>query len=253
MDRKPAYFAIIPAVVRYDNELPANAKLLYGEISALTGPEGFCWASNGYFSSLFGMSKDRIRHMFALLEQRGHIAIEVIREAQTNQVMQRRIWPKWSLVDAEIQRWDVKGNEKEPPLAKNSQTSGQNQPNPPAKNSRVYNRKNNTSKNNTPIVPKEIEEKLVDYAGSNGELLSALLGLAEARMRARRPLSTVRAVTLLLNKLDKYSGGDDAAKISLLDAATERGWLTVYPPKDGGSESSPAPQRVQDDEAVAEW
>ena len=36
MNEKPNYYAIIPANVRYDNELRANEKLLYGEITALS-------------------------------------------------------------------------------------------------------------------------------------------------------------------------------------------------------------------------
>ena len=41
----PGYFSVIPANVMYDVELCPNAKLLYGEITALCNKKGYCWAT----------------------------------------------------------------------------------------------------------------------------------------------------------------------------------------------------------------
>ncbi len=54
MKEKPNFFAIIPSGVRYDKDLTPNAKLLYAEITSLLSMGGECYASNRYFSELYG-------------------------------------------------------------------------------------------------------------------------------------------------------------------------------------------------------
>lgn len=91
MERKPAYWAVLPAAVRYDEQLPANAKLLYAEISAMSDATGFCWASNGYLAGLFGLEKDSVARLLGKLAARGYVILEVIRD-ERNAVTERRIW-----------------------------------------------------------------------------------------------------------------------------------------------------------------
>ena len=73
--QKPAYWAVLPAVVRYDPDLPPSAKILYAEISALTDQRGFCFASNDYFRKLFGMSERTLQEQLRALKRRGYISI----------------------------------------------------------------------------------------------------------------------------------------------------------------------------------
>lgn len=109
-NENPNYYAIIPANVRYDKELPAMAKLLYGEITCLTQKEGFCWAGNSYFADLYEMSISRISKLIALLEARGYISIKVERN-KNKEVIRRLIRIK----SAEITGAPVKNNSTLPP------------------------------------------------------------------------------------------------------------------------------------------
>ena len=87
---KPGYFAIIPAEVRYDPDLRPNEKLLFGEITALASKEGFCWATNNYFATLFGVSTRVITTWISNLKKKGYIKVFSDRDA--NKVIQRRIY-----------------------------------------------------------------------------------------------------------------------------------------------------------------
>ena len=70
---EPGYYAIIPSSVRYDKKLPANAKLLFGEITALCNKEGYCWATNEYFAELYGTSDKTIGRWLKALKTKGVI------------------------------------------------------------------------------------------------------------------------------------------------------------------------------------
>ena len=51
----PGYYAIVPSIIRYCNELKPAEKLMYGEITALSNMYGYCTAGNRYFSKLYGV------------------------------------------------------------------------------------------------------------------------------------------------------------------------------------------------------
>ena len=76
-DVRPGYYAVIPADVRYDDRIPANAKLLYGEISALIGKDGFCFATNQYFAEIYGCTPVTVARLVSKLEEAGYIKREL--------------------------------------------------------------------------------------------------------------------------------------------------------------------------------
>ena len=71
----PGFWAVLPAAVRYDPELPSTAKLLYAEISALTDQRGYCFAPNSYFMKLYGISERTLQDHLRALKSRGYIRV----------------------------------------------------------------------------------------------------------------------------------------------------------------------------------
>ncbi len=86
---KRSYYAIIPGNVRYDKSLTPNAKLLYGEITALCNEKGYCWAGDSYFTELYGVSRSTVQRWFSQLERKGYIKREVKYKEGTRKIEHR--------------------------------------------------------------------------------------------------------------------------------------------------------------------
>ncbi len=126
-------YSVIPARVRDDHALRPNAKLLYGELSALALAEGYCWASNAYLAEQLGVAIKTVEGLLKQLKDRAHISLEVERDKETNEVLRRKIWicgPPGSSV---------------PPPLKIKGRSPQNQGDPPLKIEGRIIEENNTS------------------------------------------------------------------------------------------------------------
>jgi hypothetical protein len=86
---KPNYYAIIPAEVRYSENLTPNAKLLYAEITALSQKDGSCWASNKYFSNLYNVSTVTISRWISSLVENNFINREIVYKKGTKEIDKR--------------------------------------------------------------------------------------------------------------------------------------------------------------------
>jgi hypothetical protein len=136
----PNYFAVIPARVRYDKTLCSDAKLLYGEISALCNVKGYCWAQNDYFARLYNVSDRTIQRWLTSLKTAGVVSVEYSFKAGTKEIESRKIRitapqadsPDRSKSAAE-KTPPAKSAEPEPPAMRETPADGSAAPEPPAK------------------------------------------------------------------------------------------------------------------------
>lgn len=229
---RPGYYAIIPADVRYDDRIPANAKLLYAEISALIGAAGFCYASNQYFARIYGMSADSITRLFKKLEDNGYIKREIEKD-QTGQVVRRKIYLSVSV--PQIQPPDFFTGT---PLQKNREGTCKKDGETNTSNTNIE--KENIKEKAKALTDDELRTMFVSWITERGEgrwpntvknqVYFALIGFYEPRStKKQEPARTKAAFTALSNRLARYSEGDPAVMIDMLERATTAGWKSVFP------------------------
>ncbi len=141
------YYAIIPANVRYDKDLSANAKLLYGEIIALSNGEGYCWATNSYFANLYNVKNIAVSRWISQLVKKGYIKSVIIYRNGTKEIESRRLY----IGDTPIIK-----NDSTPIIKKDNTSIIKNDNTPIIKKDK----ENNTSINTTSI---NIYSRVIDY------------------------------------------------------------------------------------------
>ena len=246
--RAAAYYAIIPAEVRYNQQLSPNAKLLYGEISALATREGYCFASNQYFADLYQVAPRSIIRMIKQLESYGFIRAMEERDKVTGQTKGRRIYLAVSAAE------EHQGDKIVTPIGQNCQGEGDKNVTPLLIiNNNKYINSAESKKKSKPISAHAqfaawVQERSVGWeARDTARVLEAFEGFAGERAKNKNPIGAGRAITLLCNRLADYSGGDPAVMAEMLDDATLKGWKSVYPP-DGKKRGAPAKKQEADDE-----
>lgn len=247
--RSAAYYAIIPANVRYNQKLSANAKLLYGEISALASREGYCFASNQYFADLYQVTPRSVIRMVKQLEDGGFIRTQEERDKETGQCKGRRIYLAVSTSD------EQPGDKIVTPSGQNCQEGGD-------KNVTPLLLINNNKYINSAVAEKSEKDSAVRaqfaawlqtqsagwYEKDTARVLEAFTGFLEARRKNKKPVKSSRAVTLLCNRLAQYSSGSPIVMADMLDTAVLHGWQSIYPP-DGDRPAKVSPRK----EADTEW
>ena len=229
---QPGYWGVLPAEVRYDDRIPANAKLLYAEISSLIWMTGYCWADDSYFAGLYQMTERTIRSLLKALAESGYIRIE--REAgEHNVTRKRRIYaglnPLAAAPSSSEKNFQTKASVRKKFSGSSEKTFQTNI---------IY----QEILTNTPIAPEseallrklepEIAQAIGEAAKRRPELLAAWLDFAETRRAKRSPIKTVRTVELLDKKLRTLSRGKEETAVEIIEQSIENGWTGLFPLKD---------------------
>lgn len=247
---RPGYYAIIPADVRYDDRIPANAKLLYGEISALIGAEGFCYASNSYFMRIYGFSDPTITRLITQLEKAGYIKREMEKD-KSGQVVRRKLYLSASV--PEIQ----------PPINFDT-TSHQNKGEGTIKNDGDTNTSITVLKENKkekakqekpePLTDEQLRDAIVTGIGKiaqpswsrdeKNEIFRLAMALYDPGrvVKKAHPVRSQLSVDGTFRKLSQ--GGSPQVMINMLSDAIIGGWQGVQVPKQQQiSQKQPAEER----------
>lgn len=110
---QPNYYAVIPANVRYDKDLTANAKLLYGEISALAQKDGACYATNKYFAELYNVSQVSISKWINSLVDKKYINFKIIYKEGTKEILNRYLTLVYDPIKENLKDNNTSTNNKE--------------------------------------------------------------------------------------------------------------------------------------------
>lgn len=181
------------------------------------------------------VSREVVRKALVRFEKLGFWTLKRTRKGTLIHIVN---WRKYQLYDNE-------GNPRENPRG----TNGEPTENPRGTHGEPSNKKESkNSKNvrreeyNTPLPPKGGRGGAISlferFSNGNHDLLSALKGWREMRIRMKKPL-TEKAAELNLKDLQQLSGGDEKMMVAIVSQSIKRGWQGFYALK----EAQAAPRR----------
>lgn len=167
-----SYYAIIPAEVRYDEDLPPNAKLLYGEITSLCNEKGYCWASNQYFADLYKVSKITVSRWISTLNKKGYITIETLYKEGTKEFIGRHLYITNTPINKNVNRYiqnDLEGVNKivNTPINKNAKDNNKDINNTFNNKKDVYTHKHKYGEYQHVLLTDKEHTHLVELYGSS--------------------------------------------------------------------------------------
>lgn len=227
-----SYYAIIPANVRYDSNIPANAKLLYGEITALCNERGYCWASNAYFAELYKVSKTSVSNWISGLQKQGYLSVELIYKEGSKEIESRYIKIVNDPIKENLERYPKKLNDL---IQKNCNGNSTNknttledtQPkgcgakrttSNPLKDSLAQQKKTRKAKDMVTM------RNMISAFTANEDIQDALKQYFNIRVKKGL---LPEQWQIILDDLRKYAGTDSALAIEQIDNAIAGGYMQI--------------------------
>lgn len=129
--QKPNFYSITPAPVRYNNKLQPMARIIYGEITALSNKYGYCSAKNTYFAKVFDLSIRQVTFLLAQIEKFKYI--KMVYTNRTN----RKIYPLMDIYGSEVSAEKREGKPATPANGKLAYSPKASKTNDPALAARI--------------------------------------------------------------------------------------------------------------------
>lgn len=97
-EKQQSYYVVIPTYLFDDDRIPGKAKKLYGKIASLVKKEGFCWASNSYFSKELNCSIRTVQRYLKMWVDMGEVYCDVESKNKRKIWLKRKMGKTWGKV-----------------------------------------------------------------------------------------------------------------------------------------------------------
>ncbi len=216
---KPSYYTVMPAVVRYDDRLKANEKILYSEIVTLASKNGYCYANNRYFANLYKVDKYTVSKWIANLKKFEYIDTDIVYKNDYRTVEERRIF---LILNEEITNTGI--DEIVDTIDEKDNTLSDNPPIPYGLNHQLP-MDEITNDNITSINKTSINKRYCRVDGKNEEIIISVINYLNEKADKNYKSTTQKTKSLINARIKEGFTLDDFKKV--IDTKTQQWKLSV--------------------------